>query len=156
MEAMLRTSLSGSDFRFDQLHSDSSLERLIDPNIRWKNKELRSFLELQSPNRNTLIPIVCYNASVESEKSGGGGIGPVYQTGNDRYNIARELYIALYHDDGELVYLKKVIQWDEKIVPSGTPITHEFPQEVLDTLMHMALEPLLKQIEENASKQQEP
>jgi hypothetical protein len=94
-----------------------------------------------------LIPIVCYNASVESEKSGGGGIGPVYQTGNDRYNIARELYIALYHDDGELVYLKKVIQWDEKIVPSGTPITHEFPQEVLDTLMHMALEPLLKQMD---------
>jgi hypothetical protein len=40
----------------------------------------------------------------------------------------------------------------EKIVPSGTPITHEFPQEVLDTLMQMGLEPLLRQLEEKPSK----
>lgn len=146
VETMLVTSLKGIDIDRLELNNDPTLLPIIDAHLRWKKRRLLDFLQDRRPDRNTLIPMVCYNASVEPEKSGT-GIGPFYETGNDRYHIARELYIVLYNEDGELVYLKNTIQYDEKIVPAGTPITHEFPQEVLDTLMQMALEPLLKRME---------
>ncbi|MCA1750524.1 MAG: hypothetical protein LC670_01830 [Flavobacteriales bacterium] len=130
----------------NELVNDGELDILIDPKLRWRNRKLKNFLKQQKFDENTLVPIICYNASLEPEKSGGGGLEFVYKTGNDRYMIGQELYIAFYNN-GSLEYLRNISRWDEKIVPAGTPITHEFPQEVLDTLMHMALEPLLKQME---------
>jgi len=147
MDTMLLKSLQAYGFELANLVNDQSLKMLIDPEMRWRSRRLLRFLEQQSFSDNTLVPIVCYNAGLEPERSGGGGIGPVYKTGNDRYFLAHELYLAFYQKNKPL-YLKRVIRLDEKIVPAGTPITHEFPQEVLDTLMHMALEPLLRQMEE--------
>jgi hypothetical protein len=148
MNVLLQGSLKALGLSPGELVNDKEMDILIDPKLRWQNRKLKDFLEQLEFNENTLVPIVCYNVSLEPERSGGGGLEFVYKTGNDRYMIGHELYIAFYKN-GDLAYLRNVSRWDEKIVPSGTPITHEFPQEVLDTLMHMALEPLLKQIEDN-------
>lgn len=146
MDSMIKVSLKDYSFSIEGLVNDADLAILIDPSLRWNRKRLIEFLRAQSFDGNTLLPIVCYNVSLEAEKSGGGGIGPIYETGNDRYHIAQQVYIAYYGNE-KLMYLRNISRWDEKIVPAGTPITHEFPQAVLDTLMHMALEPLLKQME---------
>lgn len=148
MNVLLQGSLKAQGLSPGELVNDKEIDILIDPKLRWQNRKLKDFLEQLEFNENTLVPIVCYNVSLEPEKSGGGGLEFVYKTGNDRYMIGHELYIAFYKN-GDLTYLRNVSRWDQKIVPSGSPITHEFPQEVLDTLMHMALEPLLKQIEDN-------
>lgn len=153
MDSMIATTLKEYAFSLDSLVNDANLAVLIDPSLRWNRRRLIEFLRKQSFDNNTLVPIVCYNVSLEAEKSGGGGIGPIYETGNDRYHIVRDVYVAFYQDE-KLRFLQRAIRFDEKIVPAGTPITHEFPQAVLDTLMHMALEPLLKQMDKNAAKQQ--
>ena len=147
-DSLILPALRKFGFTFEKLINDPSLAILIDPEIRWQRRKLRKFLEQQDFADMILVPIVCYNAGLEPERSGGGGIGPVHRTGNDRYFIAHELYIAIYQNH-RLIFLRRVIRLDEKIVPSGTPITHEFPQEVLDSLMQMALEPLLKQLDRN-------
>ncbi|TVR38313.1 MAG: hypothetical protein EA392_10495 [Cryomorphaceae bacterium] len=146
MDSIIAVTLKEYGFSIDSLVNESSLALLIDPSLRWNRRRLIEFMRTQRFEGNTMVPIVCYNVSLEPEKSGGGGIGPIYETGNDRYLIGQQIYIA-YYENGELLYLRNISRWDEKIVPSGTPITHEFPQEVLDTLMHIALEPLLKQME---------
>lgn len=146
IDNMLQTSLVQLGFEKIDLVHDKALDALIDPKLRWRNRKLKKFLQAQVFDDNTLVPIICYNVSIEPEREGGGGLVFVYKTGNDSYLIGQQLYLAFYRD-GSLAYLNNVSRWDEKVVPGDKPIKYEFPQEVLDTLMYMAIEPLLKKID---------
>ena len=141
-----------STFAVSQLVNSEELSKLNDPLIR--RRKILKVLKNKDGFENNLIPIICYQFS-RGEIRETGGVMFNTPTGNDQYLIGYEVYIALYQNS-ELVFLNNSILYDEKIVPTGTPITHEFPQHVLDTLMHMALEPLLEQMEKNGSKQQKP
>lgn len=132
-----------STFAVSQLVNSEELSKLNDPLIR--RRKILKVLSTKDGFENNLIPIICYQFSA-GEIRETGGVMLNTPTGNDQYLIGYEVYIALYQNS-KLVFLNNSILHDEKIVPSGTPITHEFPQEVLDTLMHMALEPLLKQMD---------
>jgi hypothetical protein len=120
-----------------------------------KRKHLENVINPKYSEGYVLLPILDYYVRYEAKREAGGPVGFSSPTSEVSHIIQQKVVIALYKNS-ELVFLNNKARIDRKIVPAGTPITHEFPQEVLDTLMHMALEPLLKQIEENASKQQEP
>ena len=145
-EQMLMTTLQTYPLELSELNNSPNLRELYDLRIRLR----RMPRHLKSVNIEgfKLVPIVNYYVYAGEERESGGFPGFSSPTGNDFYSINHEVYVALYAQN-RLVYLNNAIRKDRKIVPSGTPITHEFPQEVLDTLMQMALEPLLRQLDRN-------
>jgi hypothetical protein len=144
MGILLMNSLTDVPVFIDTLINDPTLYHFSNVNFRYKR--MKKFLKELEVNKDLMLPIINYQVLFGREREAG-GVGFSSDTGNDQYIIAQEVYVAVYQNS-KLVYLNNGIRLDEKIVPSGTPITHEFPQEVLDTLMHMALEPLLRQMEE--------
>jgi len=145
IEQMLTNSIKHPNIFIRNLKIKSQLEGLEGKKI--KRKHLENALSQEFTEGFILLPMVNYYVRYEPRKEAGGSVGFSSPTGEDVHIISQEVVIALYKNS-ELVFLNSKARIDREIVPSGTPITHEFPQEVLDTLMHMALEPLLRQMEE--------
>jgi len=145
LEKVLTNSMKHPNIFIRNLKIKSQLEGLEGKKI--KRKHLENTLSPEFAEGFVLLPMVNYYVRYEAIREGGGTVGFSSPTGEDVHIISHEVVIALYKNS-ELVFLNSKARIDREIVPSGTPITHEFPQEVLDTLMHMTLEPLLRQMEE--------
>jgi len=145
IEQVLTNSINHPNIFIRNLKIKSQLEGLEGKKI--KRKHLENALSQGFTEGFVLLPMVNYYVRYEAIREDGGSVGFSSPTGEDSHIISHEVVIALYKNS-ELVFLNSKARIDREVVPSGTPITHEFPQEVLDTLMHMALEPLLRQMEE--------
>ena len=144
-EKMLVASLKHPRIQFSNLRQPNEFQDLFQTKVR---KEAIENLISGGSGDFSLVPIVKYYARYQPKREDGGPVGLSSFTGEDLYWIELEVNVAIFKK-GKLMYLNNSFLLDKKIVPSGTPITHEFPQEVLDTLMQMALEPLLKQLDRN-------
>jgi hypothetical protein len=145
IEKVLTNSMKHPNIFIRNLKIKSQIEGLEGKKI--KRKHLENALSQEFTEGFVLLPIVNYYVRYEPRREAGGPVGFSSPTGEDSHIISHEVVIALYKNS-ELVFLNSKASIDREVVLSDTPITHEFPQEVLDTLMHMALEPLLRQMEE--------
>ncbi len=152
IEQALTESIKHPNIYIRALKNKSQIEGLEGKKI--KRKHLENALSQLFTEGYVLLPIINYYVRYEAQREAGGPIGFSSATGNDSHIIKHELVIALYRNS-EIVFLNSKARINQVLVPAGTPITHEFPQAVLDSLMHMALEPLLKQIDKkNAAKRE--
>ena len=147
MEQMLANSLGA----YPRIHS-AELRQLEELQSLYRTKvrrrKLAEFLKGKEFRHGTLIPIVKYDSRYRARVHQSGPGGGAWRTGENVHWIYREVHLAGFSGN-DLFYLGSTVMTDSVIVPSGTPITHEFPQEVLDSLMQMALEPLLKELNRN-------
>jgi hypothetical protein len=93
---------------------------------------------------NKLIIYPTYRYSVSDEREGG-GIGFGSDTGYQRHNVTRELYVAIY-SNSQLIYSNNAMRFEQIRTIKGTPFKHEFPREIADTLLNNALKDYVQRL----------
>ncbi|MGB6037863.1 MAG: hypothetical protein WBG42_16430 [Cryomorphaceae bacterium] len=104
------------------------------------------FLNTLDYEGNVIVLFPTYLYTVSDEREGGGGVGFAYDNGYQRHNVTHSLHVAVFQDS-RLVYLDNAIRFEQIRTKKGIKIDHVFPQEVVDSLVHIALSDYVERLE---------